>query len=133
MIFLTISEKSNSAVEFITVLLLFILVIGITWATTHWIANYQKIQNVKAGNISLIEAARLSGGKYIQIVRIGDKYVALAVCKDTVTVICELSKDEIKEFSETGDNPGNFKDLFNKFLEGTKKTHSDEKQDSPEK
>ena len=44
MILLTISEKSNSALQFITVFLLFALVIGITWATTHWIANYQKVQ-----------------------------------------------------------------------------------------
>jgi flagellar protein FliO/FliZ len=133
MILLTISEKSNSALQFITVLFLFILVIGITWATTHFIANYQKVQNTGGGNIALIEAARLGTGKYIQVVRIGEKYVALAVCKDTVTVICEVPKEEIKEFSDPDKNIGNFKDLFTKFLEGNKKTNFDEKQDPSEK
>ena len=69
----------------------------------------------------------------IQVVRIGEKYVALAVCKDTVTVICEVPKEEIKEFSDSDKNIGNFKDLFTKFLEGNKKTNFDEKQDPSEK
>lgn len=51
---------------------------------------------MNAGNMELIEACRIAPGKYIQIVRVGKKYLALAICKDSVTLLSELSEDEIK-------------------------------------
>lgn len=133
MILSTISEKSNSTAQFLTVLILFVLVLGVTYVTTKWIANYQKQQSTNAGNVKLIEASRLSGGKYIQIVQIGEKYYAIAVCKDTVTLLCEVPAEEIKESPGGGSNSMNFKDVFGKILEGKNKTNFDEKQDSEEK
>lgn len=133
MCLLTISEKTNSIAQFITVFILFLVVVAITWATTHWIANYQKVQNTEASNIKLIEAQRLGNGKYIQIAKIGEKYVAMAVCKDTVTVLCEIPEDQIVISEDKADLTTNFKDMFAKVLENKNKTNSDETQDSKEK
>lgn len=133
MILLTITEKTNQTAQFLTVVILFLVVIGITWVTTRWISNYQKGQNDHTGNVELIEAARLGSNKYVQIVRIGDKYLALAICKDTVTVLCEVPKDELKEVVKT-DTVGSFKDYFATFLNNNNKNIKfDEKQDSEEK
>lgn len=86
--------KTNGYAEFITVLLLFVIVLAVTALTTKWIANYQKQQGVN-GNVQVIETARISNSKYIQIVRIGGKYVALAVCKDTVTMLGEIPEEQL--------------------------------------
>ena len=44
-----------------------------------------------------METTRISNNKYIQLVRIGESYVAIAVCKDTVTLLGEIPKEQLKE------------------------------------
>ena len=92
---LFLTGKVDGYAQFITVLLLFVIVLAVTALTTKWIANYQKQQGVNE-NVQIIETARISSGKYIQIVRIGEKYVAIAVCKDTVTMLGEIPEEQLK-------------------------------------
>ena len=110
---------SSSYAQFITVLVVFVIVLGVTAWTTKWIANYQKKQAVNC-NIQLLEAARLSNNKYIQIVRVGETYMVLAVCKDTVTMLGEISPEQLKELPESK-GPG-----FNQFLERVIHKNSDD-------
>lgn len=109
--FLLLTGRGNSYVQFIAILIIFVAVLAITAYSTRWIANYQKKQGL-SGNIELLEAARLGNNKYVQIVRIGEKYLALAVCKDTVTVMCEIPKEELKEVA-----PQAFSESFKGILE----------------
>ena len=91
-----LTGNTDSYAQFITVLIIFVLVLAVTALVTRWIANYQKEQSVNV-NIEVIETTRISGNKYIQIVRLGEKYVAIAVCKDTVTLLGEISKEQLRE------------------------------------
>ena len=81
-----LSDRADSYVQFMTVLILFVFVLAITAFVTRWIGGYQKGKSAGA-NMELIESLRLSSNKYVQIVRIGRKYLAVAVCKDTVTIL----------------------------------------------
>lgn len=125
-----LTGKMDSYVQFITVLLLFVLVLAVTALTTKWIANYQKQQN-KGANIEILETTRIANNKYIQLVRIGDMVMAIAVCKDTVTVLGEIPKEQIRE---TEINSGfKFKDFLDASLKkqgsstgDSKESHSDE-------
>ncbi len=83
-------------VQLITVLVVFVVVLGLTALTTKWISNYQKQQGVNC-NIEIIETTRISSNKYIQLVRVGGKYAAIAVCKDTVTMLCEVPGEQISK------------------------------------
>jgi flagellar protein FliO/FliZ len=75
---------------------------------------------MRASNIELIEAYRISNNKCIQIVRIGEKYIAIAVSKDTVSMLCELTEDEIvRNSQEWNASPINFKELFDKIKNKT--------------
>ena len=93
--------NTESYTKFITELIIFVLVLAVTALVTRWIANYQKEQSVNV-NIEVIETTRISGNKYIQIVRLGEKYVAIAVCKDTVTLLGEISKEQLREENHAG-------------------------------
>ncbi len=42
MALLTISESADSYIQFMTVLILFVLVLAITYYATRWMAGYQK-------------------------------------------------------------------------------------------
>ncbi len=92
---LLLTGRADSYAQFITVLVMFVLVLGVTALTMRWMANYQKQQG-ESGNVQVIETSRLANNKYIQIVRIGEKYMAIAVCKDTVTMLGEIPKEQLK-------------------------------------
>lgn len=92
---LLLTGEIDSYVQFITVLVIFVIVLGITALTTKWIANYQKQQSVNE-NIQVIETTRIANNKYIQIVRVGGKYMAIAVCRDTVTMLGEIPGEQLK-------------------------------------
>ena len=116
----------DSFLDLITVLLIFVFVIAITLFTTKYVANYQKVQNA-GRNIEVLETYKVSQSKYIQIVRIGAKYVAIAVSKDTVTLLSALEKDDIS-FQEEINGGNSFKDI----LAGLKKTFGQKEAEMPE-
>lgn len=107
-------SRIDSYVQLVTVLLLFVFVLAVTAFVTKWIGGYQKGRSVGT-NMELVEALRLSNNKYVQIVRIGRKYLALAVCKDTVTMLSEIPEEDL-HFPEgsTGSALG-FKDVLAKI------------------
>ena len=111
-----LTGRMDSYAQFITVLAVFVLVLAVTALVTKWIANYQKVQSVNV-NIEVIETTRISSNKYIQVVRLGERYVAIAVCKDTVTLLGEIPKEQLKE----GNHSGNFRfrDILDKAVRKT--------------
>lgn len=112
---LALSDRTtDSYAQFITILLLFVFVLAITAVVTKWIGGYQKGLTVGA-NMEILETLRLSNNKYIQIVRIGRKYLAVAICKDTVTMLSEIPEEELS-FSEGSDGSTfSFKDVLSKI------------------
>lgn len=121
---LVITSKASSIGQFITVLLIFAFVLAITYFTTKYVGNFQK-EKLQGSNIQVVETQRIAQNKYIQIVKITDKYFALAVCKDTVTTISEIPADALK-FSDEGEAEKlSFKDFFKKARE-EEQTEKDE-------
>lgn len=114
----------DSFLDLITVLLIFVFVIAATLFTTKYIANYQKVQNA-GKNIEVLETYKIAQTKYIQIVKIGAKYVAIAVSKDTVTLLTELEEGQVT-FPEMENQGRSFKEV----LASLKKTKTLEKTDS---
>ncbi|MCX4306915.1 MAG: flagellar biosynthetic protein FliO [Acetatifactor sp.] len=100
--------------QFITVLLLFVFVLAITAFVTKWIGGYQKGKSAGA-NMELVEAIRLSNNKYVQIVRVGRKYLALAVCKDTVTMLSEIPEEDLSFPGSSGEGASAFRDVLMKI------------------
>lgn len=113
---LSITSGFESIVQFVTVLVIFAFVLVITLVSTRYIAGVQK-ERYRTENMELIETLRISNNKYMQIVRVGDKYFCMAVCKDTVTMLGEIRKEEMV-FSE---NNSNANMDFRKILENMKR------------
>ena len=119
MIVLGIFSGWNSFFQFIGVLLVFLFVLVITYVTTKWIAGYQQGM-VKNQNVQIVETFRVTNNKYIQIIQIGKKYLAVSVCKDTMNTLVELTEEDLtwkpsaEEFQGTKINE-NFQEIFNKL------------------
>ena len=115
----------NSVIDLITVLVIFLFVLALTYYVTRWIAGYQKTKTAQ-GNLSVIEAIRVSNNQYIQIVRAGtDKYLVVGVSKDNMTLLATLTEEELramplqpeKRTSKVGES-------FSDILEEFKKKHA---------
>ncbi len=80
--------------QLITMLVIFVVVLAIAAVVTKYIARYQKSQG-SGSNVEVLETAQIAMGKYILLVRLGETYAAIAVCKDTVTMLCQIPEEQI--------------------------------------
>ncbi len=109
--------------QLITVLVVFVVVLAITAVVTKYIARFQKTQSA-GNNIEVLETAQITAGKYIQLVRLGNTYAAIAVCKDTVTMLCQIPEEQI--LKKDVDQGMKFRDLLGSML------HRETSQQKPE-
>jgi len=111
--FLTGAGTMDSYLQFITVLILFVFVLVITYVTTKWIAGYQKGKSA-GSNMEVVETLRVTGNKYLQIVRVGNKYMVIAIGKDEIHMLTEVSEDDLI-WKESRESEMNFSALLEKF------------------
>lgn len=111
---LTGMSKTDSYLQFITVLILFAFVLGITYATTRWMANYQK-GKAAGSNLEVIETMRITNNKYLQIIRAGRKYLVIAVGKDEIHMITELSENDLMLLKDQDTRKMDFKSILEKL------------------
>lgn len=113
-----VSSRAESVTQFLTVFLVFILILVLTYLTTRFVGGFQKT-GMAYRNFQAIETYRIANGKYLQIVRIGEKYVCIGISKDNITNICELSEEEIVDLSSGSKSfaPDTFKNIIDKAKE----------------
>lgn len=105
------SRGINDFAQFLTVLIIFIAVLALTYFTTRWVASYQK-GKMMSGNIQVLETIKITQNKFIQLVRVGNHIYAIAICKDSITLLGEVGEDEIQICEDAGLPPLNFKQLL---------------------
>lgn len=108
---LTATGRMDSYLQFITVLILFVFVLLITYWTTRWIANYQKGKATN-GNLEVIETCRISSNKYVQILRVGEKYLVIAIGKDEIYMLAELKEEDLVIRQSSGEQVLSFAGVF---------------------
>ena len=118
MVIASMSSRIEAFAQLLTLLIIFIFVLAVTYYVTRFVRNYQK-NKLSGSNINILETMRIANNKYIQIVKIGSRVFAIAVAKDTVSYLCELDEDElIYKESSSGKmliNNDNFKEILEKF------------------
>ncbi len=121
MISYTVFSGAEGMAQFFTVLIIFIFVLFLAIITTRFAGNMQKGQMTNR-NFKVIETFRVAPNKFLQIIKIGEKFVVIAVSKDNVTRICELDEEELEipEESET-DFAKTSKEAFSKIYENMKR------------
>ena len=118
MVIASMSSRIEAFAQLLTLLIIFIFVLAVTYYVTRFVGNYQK-NKLSGSNINILETMRIANNKYIQIVKIGSRVFAIAVAKDTVSYLCELDEDElIYKESSSGKmliNNDNCKEILEKF------------------
>ena len=93
------SSSFSSFMELVGVLIIFIIILIITYYTTKWIGNYQKVHQTSR-NLKIIETLRLTNTKYIQIIQAGTEYLVIAVGKDEINLLAHLTAEQLSEIPE---------------------------------
>ena len=115
---LFLSSAGESFLQLLFAFVMFVGVLAITYYVTKWIAGYQKIQGFNK-NLEIVEAIKISSNKYVQIIRAGqDRYFVIAIGKDEVVPLGEISSDQLKEIEESEISavaPVDFKSVLDKI------------------
>ncbi len=110
----------ESFLQLIGVLLIFVFVLLITYLTTKWMGGFQKAHS-NHKNLQIIETIHVGNNKIVEIVQAGTKYLVIAVGKDEVHLLAELTEAELTEVpvSDSGAmlSSDSFQDIFNKVKE----------------
>ena len=105
----------ESILELIGLLLIFVVVLVGCYFVTRFVAGKQMLQK-RVGNFEVIETFAISQNKYLQLVRMGNKYVVISVAKDTVTFITELDESEVCRMQKSASAEGkSFKEILSAF------------------
>ncbi|EOS73178.1 MAG: flagellar biosynthetic protein FliO [Lachnospiraceae bacterium] len=108
---LSVTTGMDGYIQFVTVLILFVFVLGITYLVTKWIANYQKGKTI-VGNLEVIETCRITSNKFVQIVRAGSKYLVIGLGKDEIHILSELSEEELDLQDSHEEKTASFRSIF---------------------
>jgi flagellar protein FliO/FliZ len=101
----------NSVLSSLLLVIIFILILVLAYFATKFIAKYQSNMISSRSNIKIVESFRVSGNKFIAIVKIGESYYAMSVGKDEMHLIDRLNPDELRLNEDSKDKP-DFKELL---------------------
>lgn len=113
------TSSLESFIQLITVLVIFIFVLILTYFTTRWMAGIQKGRSFNK-NLRIIETINVGNNKMISIVAVGRKYIAVSIGKDEVNFLTELTEADLKDLSflnpDTANTPTDpFADILNRL------------------
>ena len=92
---LLIGSGANQMIELLGLLFLFCLILAGAVFATKLVAGKTEMLGLRNNNIKIIETYRMSSSSAIQIIRVADKYLAIAVTKDNITTLAQLDEDSI--------------------------------------
>lgn len=119
----TAQNSVQSLFELLGLILIFVIVLVVCYYTTRFVAGRQLVQK-KMGNFEVVETFAIAQNKYLQLIRMGNKYVVISVAKDTIGFITELDESEICQIQNQSSVSGkSFKEVLSGF---TKKTEEKE-------
>lgn len=93
-VFLVGMSMLSSFIKLILLLVVFILILVGSHYFTKWYAK-SGLLGKQSVNIQVMENFPMGAGKQICILRIGEKYMAVAVGKDQITFLSELDPEQL--------------------------------------
>ncbi len=111
------SSRIDNIVELFGLLLVFVLILVLAYYTSKWIGKNGAGMVTKNQNITIVDTLRLSQTKYLQIIKVADKYMVIAVSKDHVEYLTEIDGEKL-DITPKGTQPPSFKEILNKIKPG---------------
>ena len=84
MMLATAQNSIQSLFELLGLILIFVIVLVVCYYTTKFVAGRQLVQK-KIGNFEVVETFAIAQNKYLQLVRMGNKYVLFCTSQTSVS------------------------------------------------
>lgn len=124
MVLLIKSSPWEGIVQLIVVFIMFLFVLALAYLAARFAGRFQG--NIQSrSNIKVLESARVANNKYIQLVKLGDRYVAIGIGKDTITYLMELSPEDLNLENLNDPSRGSFKDILSQLQKKNEKHEKD--------
>ncbi len=93
-----LGASMESFLQLISALLIFAVVLLLTYFTAHWIGGYQKVR-MKSKNLQVIESLPAGNSKSICLLKAGTEYLVVAVGKDEIHPLATLKEEQLTDVS----------------------------------
>lgn len=118
---LMLSSSFDSFLQLISVLLVFVFVLVITYVVTRWMAGYQK-GRMRSKNLQIIETIPAGTNKMICLVKAGKEYLVVSVGKDDIRPLMTLKEEQLTDLSFLSEGDGSitgesFQEIFGQLKE----------------
>lgn len=114
---LLLNGSVENVLRLIAAIVVFFVVLAVTYLVTRWIGKYQ--QGISGSrNITVLETFKVAQNKYLQVIKVGEVYMVIAICKDSITMLTRLDETELGNIPV---NPEDKTDNFAEVLERFKK------------
>lgn len=107
--------------QLLATIVLFVVVLALTYFVTKWIAKSGAIQSYSR-NIKVIETFKIAPNKYVQIIQLGTKYYSIGITKENITFLTSLEEEQLdlQQMDGTAQNLS-FKETMEKMVSMLKK------------
>jgi len=115
--------------QFFRIILATVAVAVLAYFVTKLLAlSRGRAKGTAVGNLQVVESVAISVQSMVQLVRAGDRYLVLGVTKERISLLAELSKEEIREIEEPNFDAVTvpFNKVLQKFLPKAKDGQRDE-------
>lgn len=120
-----VSGSLEGIIQLIVVVIMFLFVLGLAYLAARLAGRFQS--NIQSrSNIKIIESARIGNNKYVQIIKVGNQYLAIGIGKDTVTFLTRLEEEELNLALLDDRTKGSFKDMLSQLQRKKEENDTDE-------
>ena len=98
MVMVSLSASMESFLQLISALLIFALVLLLTYFTARWVGSYQKVR-MKSKNLQVIESLAVGNNKSICLIKTGTEYLVVAIGKDEIHPLSTLTEEQLTDLS----------------------------------
>jgi flagellar protein FliO/FliZ len=93
-----LSSSMESFLQLISALLIFAVVLLLTYFTARWIGGYQKVR-MKSRNLQVLESLPAGNNKSICLLKAGTEFLVVAVGKDEIRPLATLKEEQLTDLS----------------------------------
>ena len=86
--------------DLLSAFVIFILVLFVAFYVTRFVGTYEK-QKQLGKNVTVLETCRIGAGRYIQLIKVAERVLVIAVSRDRVVMLSEIPASEL-DFKEEG-------------------------------
>lgn len=110
----TFNSTMNNSLELLGLLLVFVIILIATYFASRFIGQ-SKMGQLRNKNFKVIETYKVAPNKFLQLIKMGNKFVVIAIGKDEIHTVTELSEEEVILQVESEQKSVKFSDLIAKL------------------